>query len=247
MVLFLLLCLSVIPTQGLLLLVHKGRFARIIPYLWMSGVCAIFGIKVRVKGKPHVNGQVIYLSNHLSYLDIPVIGSILKTRFVSRKDAGNWVFMGWLVKLGQTAFVERSRSAVKQDSGAIGAVIEDGQSLIIFPEGTSTDGQEVLPFKSSLFSLFLLEDKPDLRVQPMTLQVLSSDKRAPKSQADRDIYAWHKDLDTPFFVHLWLFAQRRGAEICLTFHDSVRAHDFENRKTLAKACHETVSNELQNS
>ena len=240
---FVLLCLAVIPTQGLVLLVHQGRFARIVPYLWMNGVCNIFRINVHVNGTPHTEGQVIYTSNHLSYLDIPVIGSILKTRFVSRKDAGNWVFIGWLVKLGQTAFVERSRSAVKQDSGAVGSVIEAGKSLIIFPEGTSTDGREVIAFKSSLFSLFA--DR-DLRLQPITLKVLESDGRQPETQADRDLYAWHRDLDTPFFVHLWLFAKTKGAKISLTFHPALKAQDFENRKTLAKACHDAVSSGLKN-
>lgn len=244
---FLLLCLAVIPVQALILVFHDGKYARLVPYFWMNGVCKIFGIRVKASGVPYTDQQTIYVSNHLSYLDIPVIGSLLKVRFVSRKDAGNWPLFGWLVKLGQTAFVERSRGAIKGDAGAVSAVLERGFSLVIFPEGTSTDGLEVLPFKSSLFSLAMREDIPDLNIQPITLRVLNADNKPLKTQDDRDIYAWHRGLDTPFFVHLWLFAQRKGAEISVTFHPPVKANDYKDRKTLAKACYDTVSNGLTQS
>lgn len=246
MAVFLFMCLGVIVAQGIVLLFHTGRYARIVPYFWMNAVCFIFNIKVRVSGVPSTDGQIVYVSNHMSYLDIPVIGSILKSRFVSRKDAGEWPLFGALVKLGQTAFVQRSRSAVKGDAGAVSAVLDAGNSLIVFPEGTSTDGRDVLPFKSSLFSLFVREDLPDLQIQPITLRVLRANGDVPETQEQRDIYAWHKDLDTPFFVHLWLFAQRGGAEILVTFHDQFAANAYSDRKTLAKACHETVSQEHQN-
>ncbi|MGB0720625.1 MAG: lysophospholipid acyltransferase family protein [Bdellovibrionales bacterium] len=240
--LFFLLCAFVIIVQTAVLLVHQGKYARIIPYFWMNSARRIFGIRLRVHGTPYHATQTLYVSNHLSYLDIPVIGSVLKVPFVSRKDASEWPFLGYLVKLGQTAYVERSRSALKNDAHSLTGVIDRGGSLVIFPEGTSTDGQNVLPFKSSLFSLAIRDDKPDLHIQPISLKMTHVDGHTPQTQDDRDLYAWHRGIDTELFAHLWRFAKTRGAEIHLTFHPAIRAAEYSDRKILAKTCYDTVSN-----
>lgn len=244
--LFCLLCVFVILVQTIVLLVHQGRYARIIPHFFMNAVRVIFGIRLQVRGTPYIDSQTLYVSNHLSYLDIPVIGSVLKTLFVSRGDVTEWPLIGYLTKLGQTAYVARSRSAAAGDANAVNSVIYAGKSLIVFPEGTSTDGQSVLDFKSSLFSLVVGDDKPNMMIQPMTLEVLQVDGRPLETQKDRDVYAWHRDMDMELFSHLWLFAQNRGVEICLTFHPPIPAKDYNDRKILAKACHKAVSNGLGN-
>lgn len=241
---FALFCLVILPLQSLLLLVHSGKYARFFPYIWLRGLCLIFGIKVQVKGTPHTSTQTLYISNHLSYLDLGVIGSIVKASFVARSDAASWAFFGYLAKLNQTAYVARSRSAAKQDANAVNAVIASGRNLILFPEGTSTDGQDILPFKSSLFALALGDDKPDLHLQPLTVQVINADKRPVLTQEDRDIYAWHRDMDESIgmFDHWWAFAKHRGAVVKLVFHPVVKAGDFTDRKVLAKTCQDAVSN-----
>lgn len=246
--LFFLLCIAVVPPQTIILLFTNGPTARVLPYLWFNGVCCIFRIKLHVEGAPYTQSQTLYVSNHLSYLDIPVIASILKASFVSRGDVANWPLFGYLAKMGQTAYVARDRSAVKKDSGAVNARIERGESLIIFPEGTSTDGQDVLDFKSSLFSLVIGHGNEDMHIQPITLQVIGVNSGgAPETQEERDIYAWHRNLDTPLFVHLWLFALSKGADLRLQFHSAFHANGYNDRKTLAKACHDTVSNGIHKS
>ncbi len=245
-ILFALITIPIVPAQYLLLLIHKGRGAYILPYLWQKGVCAIFGIKVKIIGKPHKASQTIYVSNHLSYLDIPVIGSVLRASFVAKKDVRSWAGFGFLSTLQQTAFISRDRADAKQAKNDLDEMLNDGKSLIIFPEGTSTDGKEVVPFKSSLFSIAMKENLKDIYVQPITLKMESVDGKPVKTQNDRDLYAWHINMDTPMEEHLLRFAKSRGAVISLNFHPPVKAHDFENRKTLAKACHEAVSNGLDN-
>ena len=121
--------------------------------------------------------------------------------------------------------------------------------MVIFPEGTSTDGREVIEFKTGVFARAIDCDVEGLQIQPVSLHVTSSDKRPVENQDDRDLYAWHRDMDDDFELHhhLWRFGQSRGAEICLSFHDLIPVSDYDDRKTLAKAVHKPVSNGLKNS
>ena len=123
-------------------------------------------------------------------------------------------------------------------------MLKDGKSLIIFPEGTSTDGREVLPFKSSLFSIAYKDGLADITLQPITLQMVQVNNKNVINQKDRDLYSWHINMDTPLEKHLWRFALSKGAIISLTFHNIIKANEVNDRKTLAKLCHNTVSNEL---
>ncbi len=242
---FILLCLVVVPTQLVVLLLHKGNGAYIMPWLWQKAVCKIFRINIQITGTPYTDTQTIYIGNHISYLDIPAVGSILRASFVAKKDVASWPVFGFLSKLQQTAFISRSREDAKKEKHALDTMLDEGKSLIIFPEGTSTDGCEVLPFKSSLFSIAYKEGLEDIRIQPITINMTRVDKREIKTQDDRDIYSWHLNMDTPLEKHLWRFALSRGATISLNFHDVLKASDLKDRKTLAKACYNAVSNGLK--
>ncbi|MGN7439106.1 MAG: lysophospholipid acyltransferase family protein [Alcanivorax sp.] len=242
--LFTLLSLLVAPLQILTLMIHKGNGAYIIPWLWQKTVCKIFRIKVIVEGTPYTDSQTIYVSNHISYLDIPAVGRILRASFVAKKDVASWPVFGFLSKLQQTAFISRSREDAKKEKHALDNMLTDGKSLIIFPEGTSTDGREVLPFKSSLFSIAYREGLDDIMIQPFTISMSRVDNKDITTQEIRDIYSWHINMDTPLEKHLWRFAKSTGAEIKVTFHTEIRASDFSDRKTLAKTSHNAVSNGL---
>jgi len=126
-------------------------------------------------------------------------------------------------------------------------MMNEGKSLVIFPEGTSTDGREVVPFKSSLFSIIMKEERRDIWIQPVTISMCSVDGKDVTTQDLRDLYAWHIKMDTPLGEHLWRFARSAGAHISVEFHPVLRAGDFSDRKTLAKTCYNTVSNGLKNS
>lgn len=239
---FALSCLVLIPFQVTLMTVlGKGPSAYILPRLWHRMICRVFGIQVEVIGTPHITGQTIFVGNHMSYLDIPVIGSVLKTSFVSKREVAHWPVFGYLAKLQQTGFIDRSRSAAKNEQSAIGGMIAQGKNLVIFPEGTSTDGRAVLPFKSSLFSLMLSGENPGLSLQPFTVVMSLVDGQPPATQDLRDIYAWHRDMDTELPVHLWRFARSKGAVIKLFFHQPIDAAAHTDRKLLAKICHEHVA------
>ena len=246
---FFVLCLLVVPVQVIIMLFTKGTAARFLPYAWMKAVCFIYQIKIHVEGVPHQNGQVIRMSNHLSYLDIPVIGSVIKDSFVSKADVAKWPVFGFLAGLRQTAYVVRGARNPKLASQGVETRLRKGDNLVIFPEGTSTDGRDVLDFKTGVFSRAIDAGGDGLMIQPVSIHVIASDKRPIVTQDDRDLYAWHRDMDDDFELtdHLWRFGKSRGAEIRLVFHDPINVAEYDDRKTLAKATHKAVSNGLNNS
>jgi len=246
MLAFALLCVPIIPTQLLILAFHKDRAAYIIPRLFHKGVCAIFGVKIQKIGTPYTDSQVIYMSNHISYLDISAIGGIIPyASFVAKKDVSGWPVFGFLSTLQQTAFISRDRNDARKEANALDTMLQAGKNLTIFPEGTSTDGLDVVPFKSSLFSLAYQDGLDDIVIQPVTIRVLSANKKPVVTQDDRDIYSWHVNMDTELHDHLWAFAKRSGAVLEITFHDVIPARDCKNRKVLAKACYEAVCSGLK--
>ena len=187
------------------------------------------------------------MSNHLSYLDIPVLGGILDGTFIAKADVEGWALFGFLSKLQQTLFIKRDRGAAIQVRTQIQGKLNSGTNLMLFPEGTSTDGRSVYPFKSSLFSLFIGEGNEDVYLQPVTIVMKDIDGRSlsaapgtPDDQPHRDIYAWHINMETDLGVHLWGFAKSKGAHIHIIYHPSIKAADHDDRKVLAKTIHEQV-------
>ena len=245
--LFALNCMCVVPLQTLILLITKGPAAYILPHIWHRIVCFIFGIQIDIHGTPHTDKQTLYMCNHLSYLDIPAIASILKASFVAKSEVEGWPVFGFLSTLQQTAFIQRKRSETARQKETLQNRIRRGESLIIFPEGTSTSGFEVVPFKSSLFALAMNEEPNTLYLQPMTLQILEVNGKRPETKEGHDVYAWPRDVDIDLADHLVRFAKTSGARLKLTFHPPLKATDYKNRKVLAKACYDAVSNELINS
>lgn len=245
MLAFVLWSIVLVPPQMLILAFHKGKHAYAIPFLWENGVRTIFQIRYTIEGVPLRGHQVFYMSNHLSYLDVPLLGSILRASFVAKSEVGKWPVFGFLSKLQQTEFIERKRTSIGRETGKLAEKIANGRSLILFPEGTSTSGYEVFPFKSSLFTLALGNGNEDIFLQPVTISLLKVNGEAPQTKDERDLYAWPLDLDMELPPHLFRFAKTSGADLRVTFHPPVRARDFTDRKVLAKTCHDSVSNGLK--
>lgn len=244
---FLLQVVWLLPFQILILLITRGKAAYIIPQLWHSIVRRIFGIRVNVIGTPYTGGSALFISNHISYLDITVLGSVIRGSFVAKQEVKGWVLFGLLARLQQTGFIQRTRkgtdAVIRND---LAAMVAARKNLIIFPEGTSTDGQSVFPFKSSLFALPLQANNPELTIQPVTVRVEQSDGKPILSQEDRDIYSWHVNMDDDLDVgtHLWRFARKRGAVVSLIFHKPLKAKDYTDRKILCHDCYNAVSSGL---
>jgi 1-acyl-sn-glycerol-3-phosphate acyltransferase len=228
--------------QCTILLFHKGRYAYLIPQLWHKVACSIIGLKIIVIGTPVCDKQVIYISNHLSYLDIPATGCLLKASFIAKDDIAGWPVIGFLATIQQTAFISRSSSKAKKVANALETMIKNGKSLVLFPEGTSSTGETVLPFKSSLFSIAQPKDMKPIPIQPLIIDLVDVDGK-PITKENRDIYAWYADMD--FAPHFWKFLQTGGATVKLTFLEVIIPTPDQNRKELCQMVEQKISSGLK--
>lgn len=241
-----LVCLLTLISQAFVLLIPGNkRFFYVVPTLFCRAMCFIFRIKVRTQGNI-AEGRVMYVGNHLSYIDIPVLGSVLKASFISKASVRKWPVFGWLASMGKTIYIERTRSAAAKAIQDIEKSLSQGRSLILFPEGTSTKGIEVLPFKSTVFELFLNDElKNDLIVQPFTLTLQGINTHKPPVDIKaHDIYAWYGDMELE--PHMWALALSKGVDILITFHSPIKAADHTDRKVFAKECHTLTAQGLVN-
>ncbi len=238
---FLLWCALIVPPQMICNVFCKGNAVYFLPWVWHKGMCFVFKLKVETHGKICTERPVLFVSNHISYLDIPVIGSTLKASFIAKSEVASWPLFGLLAKLQNTAFIDRRRSASVREAGSLEKLLEKEGGLILFPEGTSHTGELALPFRSNFFQIAVGHE--NLPIQPISIQILKVDKKPADSQPVRDIYAWYGDMDMA--PHLWAFAKSRGAVIKLTFHEPLRVKPNQNRKTLAKLAGKPVHKAFQ--
>lgn len=249
MVAFILICLVIVPVQILVLAITKGPKSYIMTHLWHVLVCKAVGISIHVEGDRLNNKstRTFFMSNHISYLDIPALGSVIpRASFLAKSEVKGWPVFGFLATLQQTAFIQRKRSAIKDESDKIRQDLKDKKNLILFPEGTSTDGYEVKPFKSSLFTLPMENFGNDaVMIQPVSIVLNKTDRREPKTLERRRLYTWPLEDDIELPAHLWRFMKHRGAHLRIIFHPPIDPHSFENRKDLAKACYAVVSKPIE--
>jgi lyso-ornithine lipid O-acyltransferase len=213
-----------------------------IPRKFHRGMCRGLRIDVGTIGTP-AEGPVLFVANHLSWSDIPVIGSQLLASFVAKADVEHMGMLGKLADLQRTIYVERERrSRVAEQRNEITERLLSGESVILFPEGTSSEGNAVLPFKSSLFSVVDGPDMAHIRIQPVTLSYTHLNG-LPLLRAQRHKIAWVGDMD--FGPHAWGFLGLGRIRALIQYHPAVERSTFANRKELAKYCEETVAKGLR--
>lgn len=235
-----LICLITLPILTLTrLFLMNTRFRYVVPKLFHGALCAVFGIRKQINGNVVTGKQVLFVGNHLSYLDIPLLGSFLSATFISKEDVQKWPVLGLLATLAKTIFISREPAKATKALNQMKEAINSGTSLIVFPEGTSSAGEAILPFKSSLFDIFLKENaKNEFVIQPFTTNLIRVDTRPIQTIDDRNQYAWYGEMDlTP---HLWALAKSKGVDLQITFHDPMDIQRYDNRKILSKDCFDRV-------
>lgn len=223
-------CVLLIPVQALIVLTTKGPAAYFIPRYFHRFNCRLFNIKVTVKGQPVADKRIIFVGNHLSYLDIEVISAVIDTSFVAKEDVKGWPLFGILARLQQTVFITRDAKRAEEGKAVFRSALTRTAPLILFAEGTSGNGAQILPFKSTLFEPLL---QSDIIIQPFTLSLTHMDGKAVHDPAQRDAYAYYGD--TVLAPHLWQFAKSKGAALTLTFHAPLDRAAHPDRKSLAAA------------
>jgi len=204
---------------------------------------AILGIERRVIGVPSARRPTLFVANHVSYLDVSILGAVLRTSFVAKREIAGWPVIGGLARLQRTLFIARARAEAPAQVAALRARLAAGDNLVLFPEGTSGDGTRVLDFKSSLFAL--AERLPDGTVpviQPVTLAYRALNG-APLDAHTRPRVAWYGEMT--LLPHLaWLAgaaALSSGLAVELGFDAPVAADAFVSRKELAAYCRQRVA------
>lgn len=210
---------------------------------WHARMCKLGGIDVTVHGHPESQGSVLFVANHISYIDILAIGGVIDGCFIAKSDVAGWPVFGWLAKQRRTLFVERRSRRAKDQGSWLKDRLTAGDDLILFPEGTSTEGLEVLPFKSTLFAAVenaSIDD--DVIIQPLTIAYNRYDS-GPLCEDMRPRYAWYGDMTLGDHLWYWLGLRRVGVD--LIFHAPIKASSHPSRKNLANHCHQIVARGLQ--
>ena len=177
----------------------------------------------------------LLVCNHLSYMDIITISSLGPVIFVAKSELGGWPLIGSFLRKSGTILAYRDHPIKSaQTASEIESLLRDGLTVVLFPEGTSTDGLQVLPFKSTLFQAFFAAELKDaIAVQPVTVVY-----HAPHG-AERRFYGWWGEMT--FGAHLLkTLAPARQGRVQVIYHPPLKVSDFPSRKALAQACEKVV-------
>ncbi|ABD55352.1 lysophospholipid acyltransferase family protein [Jannaschia sp. CCS1] len=195
--------------------------------------CWALALKRSVTGQP-MRTPGAFVANHVSWLDIFALNAGKRMYFVAKAEVSGWGGIGWLARATGTVFIRRNRAEAATQTKLFEDRLIAGHQLLFFPEGTSTDGHRVLPFKTTLFEAFFADRLRDrLSVQPVTLSY-----RAPAGANPRH-YGWWGDMDFGPSLLQILATPGRG-HVTITYHAPLLVAEAHNRKALARACEEAV-------
>jgi len=228
-----------VPTQAVVQKLAPRARPRV-PSLFLKLACSSLGLQVRVQGAPLVKkGGVLFVSNHIGWADIPVLGSKLLASFVAKAEIDGWGIFGYLTRLQGAIYVKReARLDVGDQRDEIAQRLAGGGRVIMFPEGTNSDGTRVLPFKSSLFAVAEGPGAPDFVIQPVTL-AYTRVNGMPVTRRMLPSLAWVGD--TELKPHIAEFMRLGKIRADILVHEPVYPADFADRKALARHCQEVVS------
>ncbi|UIJ71640.1 1-acyl-sn-glycerol-3-phosphate acyltransferase [Aurantimonas sp. HBX-1] len=229
------------PLQSLAM-ARGWDLARRLPHLWHVVGCAVTGLRVTVVGRPSPDHPLLIAANHQSWADIMVLGRIMPLSFIAKAEVREWPAFGLLARLQSTVFVERGdrrRTGVQAD--AIAERLNQGDVMVLFAEGTTSDGNEVLPFKTALFgaaqAALRHAETHAVRVQPVSIAYTRA-HGLPLGRYFRPLAAWPGDV--PLGPHLLAFLREGAVEAEVTFGEPLLFEADSDRKRIARAAEEQV-------
>ncbi|MBO6793365.1 MAG: 1-acyl-sn-glycerol-3-phosphate acyltransferase [Balneolaceae bacterium] len=208
-----------------------SAFAR---YRWGRSVSKIIGMRIHIEGEPP-KPPFFLVANHLSYIDIWALFSTAKGTFIAKSDIRNWPIAGFVLATSGLIFVDRSkRSDVTRVNAEITTHLTPTQGIFLFPESTTSNGEGVLPFKSSLFQYPAQEEIP---VSTATITYTCDNKEV---DCSLELCWWN---DTPFPIHFWNVLKIKQFDAHVTF--STEKLLSSNRKELANKSYHIVANHFK--
>jgi lyso-ornithine lipid O-acyltransferase len=233
---FLALTLPLMLVQFVLLKLGLPK-AKTLPHAYHKLVCRVLGVRVHVRGRLEQGKPVLLVSNHVSWLDIPALSAVAPVCFVAKAEVGTWPFVSLLAKLQRTVFVDRTRrTLVKNKAGEIAERLAAGDNIVLFAEGTSSDGNRVLPFRSSLFSATSFASTtaggqgPDVAVQTVAITYTHL-HGLPILRHERPLIAWYGEMD--MLSHAWNVLKSGPLDVTISISAPVPLASLPGRKELA--------------
>jgi 1-acyl-sn-glycerol-3-phosphate acyltransferase len=214
-----------------------------VPYLYHRILCALIGIRVREIGKRSADSPLLILANHASWLDILVITSLTPAVFVAKKEVAGWPVFGWLAKLQRTVFIDRER---RHRTGAatqeIAERLNGGDAVVLFAEGTSSDGNRILPFRSALIGavhhvIGSSTHHDSVTVQPLSLAYVNLNG-LPLGRAFRSRVAWYGDAD--LIPHLIGVCSAGAVDVTVSWGEPKSYDMSADRKAIARVAEQAV-------
>jgi 1-acyl-sn-glycerol-3-phosphate acyltransferase len=219
----------------------RQPWAATFPRFYHRCCCRILGIRVRRIGHPADARPVLFAANHVSYLDITVLGSLLAASFIAKTEVADWPLFGWLARLQRCVFIDRRARSTAQQRDSIAARLAAREALILFPEGTSGDGNRLLPFKSALFSVADHAAGGPVTVQPVSIAYTRLDG-IPLGRLLRPFFARYGTMSMA--PHLWRMLGLGTIEVVVEFHAPTTLAECGSRKMLARYCEQRVAEGL---
>jgi 1-acyl-sn-glycerol-3-phosphate acyltransferase len=239
---FLAVTLALLPFQ-LIGLAFDLRLQRTVPHLYHRILCALIGVRIREVGTRSTASPTLILSNHVSWLDICVISALSPVVFVAKSEVARWPVLGWLAKLQRTVFINRqARHQTGAATREIAGRLLGGDAVVLFAEGTSSDGVRVLPFRSSLVgavhhALGNSAHHTSITVQPMSLAYVSL-SGVPMGRALRERVAWYGDAD--LIPHLAHVLAAGAVDVTVSWGEAVAYDMSADRKAIAREAEKSV-------
>ena len=242
---FMVLVAVVSVVGGMALALKIRRLLNIIPMTYHRICCWLLDIHIEIRGDMSTLRPTLFVCNHTSYLDVSVLGSIITGSFIAKAEVAEWPLFGYLAKLQRTVFVDRQRRATTHHQrDQLAERLDEGDSLILFPEGTSNDGNRTLPFRSALFGVAERKGESGrpqpspLTIQPVSLAYVRLNGM-PIGRSLRPFLAWYGDME--LLAHLWQVAGLGRITVAVEFHPPVTIAQFASRKALSEHCQRAVA------
>jgi 1-acyl-sn-glycerol-3-phosphate acyltransferase len=234
---FTLMTVPLMPVQIMLLRTNR-RWARHFPHWYHRRVCRLLGIRIRLHGEVASDRPVLLVSNHVSWLDITVLSAVAPVSFVAKSEVATWPFVSWLAKLQRSVFIERERrGSVADTARTVTDRLRSGDHIVLFAEGTSSDGNRVLPFRTSLFAAAKPRGTEAEALQRgiavQTLAIAYTHLHGlPLGRARRPSVAWYGDMDMA--SHAWSVFKQGPLDVGIRVGPPIDLADFADRKALAR-------------
>jgi len=212
------------------LMVLPGRGPEWFARVYWDGVRRILGLRLTVKGELAAGRPIVFIANHCSWIDVVALGSVLPGCFVSKADVAGWPLVGWIAKLGRTIFVSRQRASMARERADMQARLAAGDHIILFPEGTTSDGVRILPFQSGFLAIAEAPVRPVIQVVTIVYDGLDG---LPVRRRDRPEISWYGDMDMA--GHFPKIGRRWMLHATVILDPPLDYAAFGNRKVLGAA------------